>query len=95
MKHVEGEPNKNSKTQLAKTIVGNQHMGFRDVVQNAAEVYAASLQNDATLGIEGVDAKGNAVGIVFTDPRLAVLYSEETDRTVVTLRRAEKNETEG
>jgi hypothetical protein len=93
MSHKEDQPQVNTSTKIAKNIVGNQHMGLKDVVNNAHTVYAASLPNDADLGIEGVDAQGNPVGIVFTDPRLAVLYSAETDRTVITMRHIENEDT--
>ncbi len=74
-----------SKKQV-QNIIDNRNIGVDDIQRNASLLHDAGTPNDETIGILGVGRNGESMGVVFVDQRLSVLYSEATDRTIVTLK---------
>ncbi len=64
-------------------------MGCEDIQHNAAIIHEAALPNDPTIGILGIGHDGRPSGVVFVDPGLSLLYSEKTERTIVTFKKKE------
>jgi len=70
----------------AKHLINSNGIGINDIIKYAGLIFMAGEPNDPTIGIQGVDKDGKPSGIVFTEPDISILYSETTNRTIVTIR---------